>query len=264
MKLVRYGPAGKEKPGLIDADGKLRDLSKKVKDIDAATLAPAELAKLRKLDPKKLPLVKGKPRLGPCVATPSKFVAIGLNYIDHAKETGSPIPEHPVVFFKSPTCIVGPNDNVMVPKDSTQLDWEVELGFVIGRTARYVDEEGRAQVRRRLLRHQRRVGARVPAEEERVAVEQGQGLRHVRAARAVARHDRRDQGSCRTSTCGSTSTASAGRRGNTQHDDLRRRRARGRRFEVHDAAAGRRDHDRHAARRRPGHEAAGSGSRPAT
>ena len=141
MKLVRYGPAGKEKPGLIDADGCLRDLSKKVKDIDGATLAPGELAKLAKLDPKKLPLVKGKPRLGSCVAKPSKFVAIGLNYIDHAKETGSPIPENPVVFFKSPTCIVGPNDNVMVPRDSTQLDWEVELGIVIGRKASYVEKK---------------------------------------------------------------------------------------------------------------------------
>ena len=138
MKLVRYGPAGREKPGLIDADGKLRDLSKKVKDIDGATLAPAELAKLKKLDTKRLPLVKGKPRFGPCVATPSKFIAIGLNYVDHAKETNSPIPENPIVFFKSQTCIVGPNDNVMVPKDSTQLDWEVEIGFVMGRTARHV------------------------------------------------------------------------------------------------------------------------------
>ena len=141
MKLVRYGPAGKEKPGLIDADGKLRDLSKKVKDIDAAALAPGELAKLKKLDTKKLPLVKGKPRLGACVATPSKFVAIGLNFIDHAKETGSPIPEHPVVFYKSPTCIVGPNENVMMPKGSQGIDWEVELAFVIGRTARNVAEK---------------------------------------------------------------------------------------------------------------------------
>jgi len=141
MKLVRYGPAGKEKPGLIDADGRLRDLSKKVKDIDGAALAPAKLKELAKLDPKKLPPVKGRPRLGPCIAMPSKFVAIGLNYRDHAKETGSPIPEHPVVFFKSTTCIVGPNDNVMVPKDSTQLDWEVELGVVIGRTARHVAEK---------------------------------------------------------------------------------------------------------------------------
>jgi 2,4-didehydro-3-deoxy-L-rhamnonate hydrolase len=141
MKLVRYGPAGKEKPGVIDADGKLRDLSRKVADIDAKALAPAKLKELAKLDQRKLPLVKGKPRLGPCVAMPSKFVAIGLNFTDHAKETGSPIPEYPVVFFKATTCIVGPNDNVMVPKDSTQLDWEVELGVVIGRTARHVAEK---------------------------------------------------------------------------------------------------------------------------
>jgi len=138
MKLVRYGPPGKEKPGLIDAEGNLRDLSRKVKDIDAEALAPAKLKELAKLDAAKLPLVKGRPRLGPCVATPSKFVAIGLNFSDHAKETGSPIPEYPVVFYKAPSCIVGPNDNVMIPKDSTQVDWEVELALVIGRTARHV------------------------------------------------------------------------------------------------------------------------------
>ena len=141
MKLVRYGPAGKEKPGLIDADGQLRDLSRKVRDIDGVALAPASVKALAKLDTSKLPLVKGKPRLGPCVATPSKFVAIGLNFSDHAKETGSPIPEHPVVFFKATSCISGPNDNVMVPKDSTQLDWEVELVIVIGRKAQYVSEK---------------------------------------------------------------------------------------------------------------------------
>ncbi|MEO6566893.1 MAG: fumarylacetoacetate hydrolase family protein [Casimicrobiaceae bacterium] len=141
MKLVRYGPAGKEKPGLIDADGKLRDLSKKIKDIDGTTLAPAVLAMLKKLDTKKLPLVKGKPRLGSCVAKPSQFVAIGLNFIDHAKETGSPIPENPIVFFKSPGSMVGPNDNVMIPRNSTELDWEVELGIVIGRKASYVDKK---------------------------------------------------------------------------------------------------------------------------
>jgi len=141
MKLVRYGPVGKEKPGLIDTDGQLRDLSRKVKDIDGTMLAPAELAKLRKLDPKKLPPVKGKQRLGACVATPSKFVAIGLNFIDHAKESGNPIPEYPVVFFKAPSCIVGANDDTVVPRDSTKLDWEVELGVVIGRTARYVDKK---------------------------------------------------------------------------------------------------------------------------
>ena len=141
MKLVRYGPAGREKPGLIDADGVLRDLSRKVDDIDADALSPMSLSGLRKLDTRRLPVVKGRPRLGACIATPSKFVAIGLNYTDHAKETGAPIPEAPVVFFKSPTCIVGANDNVMVPADSTQLDWEVELGVVIGRTARYVAEK---------------------------------------------------------------------------------------------------------------------------
>jgi 2-keto-4-pentenoate hydratase/2-oxohepta-3-ene-1,7-dioic acid hydratase in catechol pathway len=139
MKLVRYGPPGREKPGLIDADGALRDLSRKVKDIDGATLSPSGLAALKKLDTRRLPAVKGKPRLGPCVAMPSKFVAIGLNYIDHARETGAPIPEYPVVFFKATSCIVGANDNIIAPRDSTQLDWEVELGVVISRTARYVE-----------------------------------------------------------------------------------------------------------------------------
>ena len=141
MKLVRYGPAGKEKPGLIDADGKLRDLSRKVKDIGPDTLAPAKLRELAKLDTKRLPLVRGKPRFGPCVNGVNKFVAIGLNYVDHAKESGNPIPEHPVVFFKSQTCIVGPDDPIMLPRDSTQTDWEVELGVVIGKTARYVDKK---------------------------------------------------------------------------------------------------------------------------
>ncbi|MEO6749852.1 MAG: fumarylacetoacetate hydrolase family protein, partial [Casimicrobiaceae bacterium] len=141
MKLVRYGPAGREKPGLIDADGKLRDLSRKVKDIDGATLSPASLMALKKLDTRKLPLVKGKPRLGPCIATPSKFIAIGLNFVDHARETGAPIPEHPIVFFKAETCIVGPNDNIVLPPDSTHTDWEVEFAIVIGRTARFVAEK---------------------------------------------------------------------------------------------------------------------------
>jgi 2-keto-4-pentenoate hydratase/2-oxohepta-3-ene-1,7-dioic acid hydratase in catechol pathway len=141
MKLVRFGPPGREKPGLIDADGVLRDLSRKVDDIDGAALAPVSLSGLRKLDTRRLPAVKGRPRLGPCIATPSKFVAIGLNYTDHAKETGAPIPENPVVFFKAQTCIVGPNDNIVQPPDSTELDWEVELGVVIGRTARHVAEK---------------------------------------------------------------------------------------------------------------------------
>lgn len=141
MKLVRYGPAGNEKPGLIDDEGKLRDLSRKVKDIAGDALSPASLNALRKLDTSRLPLVKGRPRLGPCVGSVGKFVAIGLNFIDHAKETGSPIPENPIVFFKANTSICGPNDPIMLPKDSTSTDWEVELAIVIGRRARYVEEK---------------------------------------------------------------------------------------------------------------------------
>ena len=139
MKLVRYGPPGKEKPGLIDADGNLRDLSRKIKDIGGETLAPASLKELARLDTRRLPLVKGRQRLGPCVAQPTKFLAIGLNYVDHAKEAGMPVPENPILFYKSPTSIVGANDNIMLPKDSTHTDWEVELGIVIGRKASYVE-----------------------------------------------------------------------------------------------------------------------------
>jgi 2-keto-4-pentenoate hydratase/2-oxohepta-3-ene-1,7-dioic acid hydratase in catechol pathway len=141
MKLVRYGPLGKEKPGLIDEDGVLRDLSRKIPDINGSTLSPTTLSALRKVDTRRLPAVKGRPRLGSPVAMPQKFLAIGLNFIDHAKETGSPIPEHPILFYKSPTSLSGPNDNVMQPKDSKALDYEVELAIVIGRTARYVDEK---------------------------------------------------------------------------------------------------------------------------
>lgn len=141
MKLVRFGPPGKEKPGMIDEDGVLRDLSRKIPDINGASLSPTTLAALRKVDTRRLPAVKGRPRLGACVAMPQKFLAIGLNFIDHAKETGSPIPEHPVLFYKSPGCIVGPNDNIMQPRDSQALDYEVEIAIVIGRTARYVDEK---------------------------------------------------------------------------------------------------------------------------
>src|SRR5688572_4928955 len=141
MKLVRYGPPGKEKPGLVDTEGKLRDLSRKIADVAGDALSPASINALRKLDTSRLPLVKGRPRLGPCVGSVGKFVAIGLNYIDHAKETGSPIPENPIVFFKTDTCISGPNDPIMLPKDSTSTDWEVELAIVIGRRARHVEEK---------------------------------------------------------------------------------------------------------------------------
>ncbi len=138
MKLVRYGNPGKEKPGLIDSDGKLRDLSGIVADIGPEQLGGTGLATLRKVNPAKLPLVRGKPRFGSPIAQVGKFIAIGLNYADHAAESGAPIPKEPVVFMKATTCIQGPNDPVMLPKGSVKSDWEVELGVVIGTRARYV------------------------------------------------------------------------------------------------------------------------------
>jgi 2,4-didehydro-3-deoxy-L-rhamnonate hydrolase len=141
MKLVRYGNPGKEKPGLIDSSGKLRDLSAVVKDIDAAQLSPAALAKISKVKTDKLPLVKGKPRFGSPVANVGKFIAIGLNYTDHAEESGMPIPAEPVVFMKANSCVVGANDDIMLPKGSVKTDWEVELGIVIGSKARYVSQK---------------------------------------------------------------------------------------------------------------------------
>jgi 2,4-diketo-3-deoxy-L-fuconate hydrolase len=140
MKLVRYGAVGQEKPGLIDKSGQLRDLSAHVKDLDGAAYAPASMAKLAALDPAKLPAVEGKPRIGAPVAGLPKFVAIGLNYIDHAKETGSPIPSEPIFFMKANTSLCGPNDNVEKPRGSTKLDWEVEIAAIIGTRTKYVSE----------------------------------------------------------------------------------------------------------------------------
>ena len=145
MKLVRYGNPGREKPGLIDAEGKLRDLSGVVPDIGPAQLAATSLAKLRKVNPAKLPLVRGRPRYGCPVAQVGKFVAIGLNYADHAAESGVPVPKEPVVFMKATTCIQGPNDPVMLPRGSVKSDWEVELGVVIGTAARYVTRKDALQ-----------------------------------------------------------------------------------------------------------------------
>ncbi len=141
MKLVRYGNPGKEKPGLIDLDGKLRDLSGVVPDIGPAQLGGAGMARIRKSNPAKLPLVRGTPRFGCPVSQVGKFIAIGLNYADHAAESGVPIPKEPVVFMKATTCIQGPNDAVMLPRGSTKTDWEVELGVVIGTRARYVSKK---------------------------------------------------------------------------------------------------------------------------
>ncbi len=141
MKLVRYGKPGKEKPGLIDAQGKLRDLSAIVSDIGPEQLSAKGLAKLAKLKADKLPLVKGKPRYGCPFTGATKFVAIGLNYSDHAAETGNPIPKEPIIFHKTLSSIQGPDDDIMLPKGSVKTDWEVELGIVIGTRASYVSKK---------------------------------------------------------------------------------------------------------------------------
>ena len=141
MKLVRFGPRGREKPGIIDAKGRIRDLSKVVPDLAGDALSPKGLAKIRKAPIDKLPLVKGNPRLGACVGKVGNFIAIGLNYSDHAAEAGMPIPKEPIIFNKAPTSICGPNDSTITPKESTKLDYEVELGIVIGKRARYLDRD---------------------------------------------------------------------------------------------------------------------------
>jgi 2,4-didehydro-3-deoxy-L-rhamnonate hydrolase len=140
MKLARHGPAGQERPALIDRDGRLRDLSGHMADICGDTIAPGRLAALAALEPASLPLVEGRPRLGPCVGSVGKFLCIGLNYSDHAAETGAVVPPEPVVFMKATSAIIGPNDDVRLPRGSNKTDWEVELGVVIGTTAKYVSE----------------------------------------------------------------------------------------------------------------------------
>lgn len=140
MKLLRYGDPGRERPGLLDLAGRIRDLSAHVADITGAALAPATLAKLAALDPSTLPLVEGAPRLGPPVTGFSKFICIGLNYVDHATETGAKPPAEPVVFLKATSALAGPNDAIVQPRGSQKLDWEVELAVIIGTRAKYVSE----------------------------------------------------------------------------------------------------------------------------
>ena len=141
MKLVRFGNPGAEKPGLIDRDGGIRDLSGHIPDLTGASLSPASLDKLRAIDPQSLPKVPAGVRLGAPVAGTRSFIAIGLNYADHARETGQEIPAEPILFNKLANCIVGPNDDIMYPRDSDRMDWEVEIAFVVGTRARYVDEK---------------------------------------------------------------------------------------------------------------------------
>ena len=140
MKLLRYGPAGQEKPGLVDKDGQVRDLSAHVKDIADEAISPEGLKKLAAIDAASLPLVNVT-RYGPCVAGTGKFICIGLNYSDHAAETGAKVPPEPIIFMKATSAIVGPNDNVEIPRESLKTDWEVELGVVIGKHAKYVSED---------------------------------------------------------------------------------------------------------------------------
>ena len=197
MKLVRYGAIGQEKPGLIDKSGQLRDLSAHVKDLNGEAYSPASLAKLAALDPAKLPAVDGKPRLGAPVTGISKFVAIGLNYVDHAKETGSQIPTEPIFFLKANTALSGPNDPVEKPRGSTKLDWEVEIAAIIGTRAKYVSEAD-------ALNHVagycvcNDVSERNFQIERLRAVDQGQVARHLRPARPVAGDQGRNSGRAET------------------------------------------------------------------
>jgi 2-keto-4-pentenoate hydratase/2-oxohepta-3-ene-1,7-dioic acid hydratase in catechol pathway len=140
MKLLRYGEPGQERPGLLDSNGRIRDLSDLIGDLSGTALSPESIAHLQSLDVNSLPLVEGNPRIGPCVGKVGKFICIGLNYADHAAETGADIPKEPIIFNKWTSAIVGPNDNVEIPRNSKKTDWEVELGVVIGKGGRYIDE----------------------------------------------------------------------------------------------------------------------------
>jgi 2-keto-4-pentenoate hydratase/2-oxohepta-3-ene-1,7-dioic acid hydratase in catechol pathway len=141
MKLVRFGPKGREKPGIVDKAGVLRDLSGVISDITPETLAAGAIAKIKKVKAETLPAAPKKVRIGPCVGSVRNFIAIGLNYVDHAHETGSPIPKEPIVFNKAPSCIVGPNDDVQIPRKSKKTDWEVELAVIIGKGGSYIPED---------------------------------------------------------------------------------------------------------------------------
>src|SRR6516164_6405060 len=141
MKLLRYGPKGREKPGILDKEGGIRDLSEVIADIDRSTLASGEVAKLKKIKPESLPKVTRRPRIGSPIAAVGNFIAIGLNYADHAKETGAATPTEPILFNKAPSCLSGPYDDVVIPRDSKKTDWEVELAVVIGRGGSYIEEQ---------------------------------------------------------------------------------------------------------------------------
>ena len=141
MKLLRYGPKGQERPGMLDANGRIRDLSSHISDVSGANLLPQRLAAIAALDPRTFPLVAGDPRLGACVGQVGKFICVGLNYSDHAAETNAVVPPEPIIFMKATSAVHGPNDDVLKPRGSTKMDWEVELALVIGQEVRYADED---------------------------------------------------------------------------------------------------------------------------
>ena len=185
MKLVRFGPRGREKPGIIDAKGRIRDLSGLIPDLAGDALSPKSLSKIRKQSIEKLPLVSGQSPDRACVGKVNNFIAIGLNYSDHAAEAGMPIPKEPIIFNKAPSCVCGPNDETMIPKGSSKLDWEVELGIVIGQRARYLSKDKALDAVAGYLSGQRRVGTRVP-DRTRRTMDKGQRLRDLWSARAMA------------------------------------------------------------------------------
>ncbi len=251
MKLLRYGARGQEKPGMIDRDGQLRDLSGVIKDLAPDALAPAALAKLRALNAATLPAVAGNPRIGPCVADVPKLVCVGLNYVDHAKEAGMQIPTEPVLFMKAISSINGPNDDVMLPKGAQKGDWEVELGIVIGTKTQYVSEAD-------ALQHVAGYCIVNDVSERNYQLERGGNWSKGKSADtfcpgAVARHRGRSGRSAGArSVLRSQRTADAERL-DAQHDLLLRQ-DRELRQPVHDVDAGRCDPDRNTRRRRPRNE----------
>ena len=275
MKLLRFGPPGQEQPGMLDAAGNIRSLAGVIDDIAGDALSAASLDKLRGLDPDSLPLVASRPRsadeyapnpptrrslraprlrLGPCVGRVGKMMCIGLNYSEHAAETGAAIPEEPILFMKATSAIVGPNDDIRIPRGSTQTDWEVELGVVIGEPAKYVSEADALNYVAGYCVVPRRLRALVP-ERPRRPVDQRQKLRHLRPHRPLARHQGRSPRPAKPEALArSRRRAPPGR--HHRHDDLRRQEARQLPQPVLHAPPRRHHLHRHALRRRHGHETA--------
>ena len=254
MKLLRHGPSGQERPGILDAEGKIRDLSGKIDDIDGDKLSPAKLKELAAIDISSLPVVEGNPRLGVPVARIGKFIAVGLNFSDHAAESGLPVPAEPVVFTKAISSITGPNDNVIIPRGSKKTDWEVELGVVIGTRASYVTkDEALAHVAGYVVIND--VSEREYQIERGGTWDKGKGCDTfgpigpwlVTSDEVGRRAEPVDVAGCQR-------RAQADR--HDRHDDLRRGDPGQLHQRVHDPDARRRHHDRHPARRRHGHQAA--------